>query len=72
MIRWQDVEVRDMSEYIETCLDRVRARESELTLDVRDATLEQIEEWTSRANARGFPVAGCRNWLLIRDLRGAT
>lgn len=55
---------------LDRLLDMVKPREREVTIDVRDCTPEQREDIIHAATARGLHVAGSRNHLLIRDLRG--
>ena len=55
---------------IDDALDRVKARESEVTFDTYDWTSEQVDALYAAAKARGLDASGTRRCVLIRDLRG--
>jgi len=55
---------------LDRLLDRVKPRESEVTIDVRDYTPEQVDRIYAAAAARGLHASGTRRVILIRDLRG--
>jgi hypothetical protein len=54
---------------LDLILDRVKARQSEVTLDADEYTAEQVNRIVVAAKARGFNVSGTHRWILIRDLR---
>jgi hypothetical protein len=55
---------------LDTLLDSVKPRESELTLDVFGYSPEDRARIVAAARGRGLSAAGTDRWLLIRDLRG--
>ena len=59
-----------MKTLLDTLLDSVKPRESELTLDTEGYSPEDRARIVAAAQGRGLSAEGTDRWLLIRDLRG--
>jgi hypothetical protein len=54
---------------LDLILDKVKAKQHEVTLDVSSYTKEQKDKIRDTAKGRGFDVAEDNRHMLIRDLR---
>lgn len=56
---------------LDLILDKVRARESEVTIDVEAFSSKDVAKVVDRAVARGYSASFDGRFILVRDLRQA-